>query len=203
VELAGRHCHHGHRLHSFWTLVSALVISLIGILVLRHLAGRCIRVLVAGIVLVSVLTSMAGVSVIAYRMLSGVNQDVVLDLMAIAGLAGLIVAPVVGRQLIKASWSISDAVQGVGDSGVYIAPQRTLPAELAELSEALTVAYDRLAQARSRERALEASRRELVAWVSHDLRTPAGRAARHDRGARGPGRDRPARGFAVSHADPP
>jgi signal transduction histidine kinase len=157
---------------SFWTLVCALVVSLIGVLVLRRLAGHSIRVLVTGIVLVSVLTSMAGVSVIAYRMLSGVNQDVVLDLMAIAGLAGLIVALVVGRQLVKASRAISDAVQGVGESGVYIPPQRTLPAELAELSEALTVAYDRLAQARTRERALEASRRELVAWVSHDLRTP-------------------------------
>ncbi|HYB18450.1 MAG TPA: HAMP domain-containing sensor histidine kinase [Streptosporangiaceae bacterium] len=157
---------------SFWTLVSALVISLIGVLVLRRLAGRSIQVLVTGIVLVSVFTSMAGVSVIAYRMLSGVNQDVVLDLMAIAGLAGLIVALVVGRQLIKASRAISEAVQGVGESGVYIAPRVALPAELAELSEALTVAYDRLAQARSRERALEASRRELVAWVSHDLRTP-------------------------------
>ena len=157
---------------SFWTLACALVVSLIGVLVLRRLAGRSIRVLVTGIVLVSVLTSMAGVSVIAYRMLSGVNQDVVLDLMAIAGLAGLIVALVVGRQLVKASRAISDAVQGVGDSGVYIPPQRTLPAELAELSDALTVAYERLAQARTRERALEASRRELVAWVSHDLRTP-------------------------------
>jgi signal transduction histidine kinase len=157
---------------SFWTLVCALVVSLIGVLVLRRLAGRSIRVLVIGIVLVSVLTSMAGVSVIAYRMLSGVNQDVVLDLMAIAGLAGLIVALVVGRQLVKASRAISDAVQGVGESGVFIPPQRTLPAELAELSDALTVAYERLAQARTRERALEASRRELVAWVSHDLRTP-------------------------------
>jgi signal transduction histidine kinase len=157
---------------SFWTLVCALVVSLIGVLVLRRLAGHSVRVLVTGIVLVSVLTSMAGVSVIAYRMLSGVNQDVVLDLMAIAGLAGLIVALVVGRQLVKASRAISDAVQGVGESGVYIPPQRTLPAELAELSEALTVAYERLAQARTRERALEASRRELVAWVSHDLRTP-------------------------------
>jgi signal transduction histidine kinase len=157
---------------SFWTLACALVVSLIGVLVLRRLAGRSIRVLVTGIVLVSVLTSMAGVSVIAYRMLSGVNQDVVLDLMAIAGLAGLIVALVVGRQLVKASRAISDAVQGVGESGVYIPPQRTLPAELAELSDALTVAYERLAQARTRERALEASRRELVAWVSHDLRTP-------------------------------
>jgi signal transduction histidine kinase len=157
---------------SFWTLVSALVISVIGVVTLRLLAGRSVRVMVTGIVLVSVLTSMAGVAVIAYRMLSGVNQDVVLDLMAIAALAGLIVAMVVGRQLIKASRAISAAVQSFGDDGVYIAPQQTLPAELAELSDALAVAYERLAQARSRERALEASRRELVAWVSHDLRTP-------------------------------
>jgi signal transduction histidine kinase len=157
---------------SFWTLVSAVIISIVGVITLRVLAGRSVRVMVTGVVLVSVLTSMAGTAVIAYRMLSGVNQDVVLDLMAIAGLAGLIVALVVGRQLIKASRSISAAVQDVGDSGVYIAPNRKLPAELAELSAALTAAYERLAQARSRERALEASRRELVAWVSHDLRTP-------------------------------
>jgi signal transduction histidine kinase len=157
---------------SFWTLVFALIISVAGVVTLRLLAGRSVRVMVTGVVLVSVFTSMAGVAVIAYRMLSGVNQDVVLDLMAIAGLAGLIVALVVGRQLIKASRAISASVQGVGDSGVYIAPKMTLPAEMAELSDALAVAYERLAQARSRERSLEASRRELVAWVSHDLRTP-------------------------------
>jgi signal transduction histidine kinase len=157
---------------SFWTAVSALAICATGIVTLRLLAGRSVRVMVTGVVLVSVATSMAGVAIIAYRMLSGVNQAVVLDLMAIAGLAGLIVALVVGRQLIKASRAISSSVQGIGDSGVYIAPERTLPAELTELSGALTQAYDRLAEARTRERALEASRRELVAWVSHDLRTP-------------------------------
>ena len=107
---------------SLWTLVSALVVSAIGVITLKLLAGRSIRVLITGVVLVSVATSMAGVAVIAYRMLSGVNQDVVLDLMAIAGLAGLIVALVVGRQLIKASEAISAAIQGVGESGVYIAP---------------------------------------------------------------------------------
>ncbi len=141
-------------------------------MLLKRLAARSIVLMIIVVVAVSVLTSMAGVAVIAYRMLSGVNQDVVLDLMSIAGLAALIVALFVGRRLIKASRAISSAVQDVGDSGVYIAPPLTLPAELAELSGALTAAYDRLAQARSRERALEASRRELVAWVSHDLRTP-------------------------------
>ena len=74
---------------SFWTLVSALIIGVIGIVTLKLLAGRSVQVMVAGVVLVSVATSMAGVAVIAVRMLPGVNQDVVLDLMAIAGLAGL------------------------------------------------------------------------------------------------------------------
>ncbi|MGW7330804.1 sensor histidine kinase, partial [Streptomyces sp. NPDC054840] len=40
------------------------------------------------------------------------------------------------------------------------------------LSRELALTSERLAASRERERALEASRRELVAWISHDLRTP-------------------------------
>ena len=43
---------------------------------------------------------------------------------------------------------------------------------MAELSHELAATSMRLAESRERERALERSRRELVAWVSHDLRTP-------------------------------
>ncbi|MGH3233767.1 MAG: sensor histidine kinase [Streptosporangiaceae bacterium] len=154
------------------TLVFALVITAIGIVALRVFAARSVSVLVTVIVLASVLTSLAGVGVIAHRMLSGVDQRVVLDLMVIAGLASLAVALFVGRRLTRASRALASAVQGVGENGVYVAPQTTLPTELAELSKELTATHERLAQARSRERALEASRRELVAWVSHDLRTP-------------------------------
>ena len=157
---------------TFWTAVSAVVITVIGVITLRLLAKHSVRVMVLGVVLVSALTSMAGVAVIARQMLAGVNQDVVYYLMAIAGLAGIAAALIVGRQLIKASRALSAAVHGVGDSGVYIAPDRALPAELSELSDGLAVAHERLTAARTRERALEASRRELVAWVSHDLRTP-------------------------------
>ena len=154
-------------------LVIALIIALIGILLLKRLAARSIVLMVVVVVAVSVLTSMSGIGVIAYRMLgTAADRDVILDLMSIAGLAALLVALFVGRRLIKASRAISTAVQDVGDSGVYIAPPLTLPAELAELSDGLAAAHERLAKARSRERALEASRRELVAWVSHDLRTP-------------------------------
>jgi signal transduction histidine kinase len=78
----------------------------------------------------------------------------------------------VGRRITKASHALSSAVQNVSESGVYVAPQMTLPAELTELSAELAATHERLTHARTRERTLEASRRELVAWVSHDLRTP-------------------------------
>jgi signal transduction histidine kinase len=158
---------------SWRVLVIALIVTVIGIVVLNRFAARSVSLMITVVVAVSVVTALAGVGVIAYRMLATpADRDAMLDLMAIAGLAGLVVALFVGRRLTKASRAISAAVQGVGESGVYITPELRLPAELAELSEGLAVAYERLAQARSRERALEASRRELVAWVSHDLRTP-------------------------------
>jgi signal transduction histidine kinase len=47
-----------------------------------------------------------------------------------------------------------------------------LAAEFAALSRELTDTSAKLAKSRARERALEQSRRQLVAWVSHDLRTP-------------------------------
>ncbi len=158
---------------SIRVLIIALVITAVSILVLKQVAGRSVGLMVTVVVAVSVITSMAGVGVIAIRMLgTAAERDDILDLMFIAGLAGLAVALVVGRRLTKASQAISSAVQGVGENGVYVAPPLTLPAELRELSDELAATHERLAQARSRERALEASRRELVAWVSHDLRTP-------------------------------
>jgi signal transduction histidine kinase len=157
---------------SITTLLAALLICGIGIVTLRVFAERSVAVLVTVVVVVSVLTSLAGYAIIAIRMLSGVNQDVVLDLEGITGVTSLIVALFVARRLTRASRALSSAVSAVGDDGVYLAPEPKLPAELAELSAGLASAYDRLASSRARERALEASRRELVAWVSHDLRTP-------------------------------
>jgi len=45
-------------------------------------------------------------------------------------------------------------------------------AEVADVAETLNSAAARLAASRERERAVEASRRDLIAWASHDLRTP-------------------------------
>jgi signal transduction histidine kinase len=158
---------------SVGVLIIAVITTAIGILVLKRLAARSIGLMLTVVVGVSVITAIAGIGVITVRMLgTGAQRDEILDLMAIAGLAGLVVALFLGGRLTKASRAISSAVQGVNENGVYVAPPLTLPVELRELSDELAATHERLAQARTRERALEASRRELVAWVSHDLRTP-------------------------------
>ena len=105
-------------------LIIAVITSVIGILVLKRVAGRSISLMVAVVVMVCTVTSMAGVGVIAFRMVgTGPERNDVLDLMMIAGLAGLAVALVVGRRLTRASRALSTAVQGVTDTGVYVPPQ--------------------------------------------------------------------------------
>jgi signal transduction histidine kinase len=95
-----------------------------------------------------------------------------LAVVLIGGITGFGVSAIVGRRMSIASRLLLASVQQVGGGGRYQPPGQVLPAELQGLSRELESAQNRLAEARDRERALEASRRELVAWVSHDLRTP-------------------------------
>ena len=155
-----------------WVAGAAMFTTAIGVVGQRALARRSIGTQVTLVALVTVVTALAAVGVISFRMFDVGNRDVMLELMGIAGLAGLAVALVIGRSVTRATRRLLAAVREVGDSGIYTPPSVTLPTELAGLSHGLAEVHDRLGRARAREQALEASRRELVAWVSHDLRTP-------------------------------
>ena len=153
--------------------VIAVIAVIAGILILRLLAGRSLGVLLTVVVAVTSVTSVAACGAIAVLMIGdATTREVMLELLVIAGLAGLLVSLFLGRAFTRASKKLLAAVAEVGESGIYTPPGGVLPAELAGLSEGLTAAHERLGKARAREQALEASRRELVAWVSHDLRTP-------------------------------
>jgi signal transduction histidine kinase len=155
-----------------WVGGAVLVTAILGAISVRLVARRSVFVHVALVAAVCVITSMITIGEIANIMLSAEDREVMLELMGIAGLASLAVALFVGRALSRASRTLLGAVREVGESGIYTPPEAPLPAELAGLSRGLSEAHDRLGQARAREQALETSRRELVAWVSHDLRTP-------------------------------
>ena len=156
---------------SLWAAGIAVAITIVGGVILKLMAGRSIGAMLTLVAFVTVGTSLAGVVAIVGLMLGPVG-DPVLELLAVAGMAGLAVALFFSRRLTRATRTLLGAVREVGDSGIYTPPDIPLPAELAGLSEGLAEAHDRLGKARAREQALEASRRELVAWVSHDLRTP-------------------------------
>jgi signal transduction histidine kinase len=149
------------------------VVTVAGLVAVRLLAARSVATILTVIAAVTVLATSAGVVWIAKEMfISQADLDVVMAVVVIGGIAGFAVALLVGRRVSRSSRLLLGAVQDVGRGGAYAAPDAVLPAELAGLSDALVQAHQRLAEARDRERALETSRRELVAWVSHDLRTP-------------------------------
>jgi signal transduction histidine kinase len=158
---------------SITTGVIAIVAVAVGVYALHVLARRSIGFLLVLVSAVTVATSIAGVGGITWLMLGDTQyRTIMMELLVIAGLAGFAVALIVGRRLTMVTRALLESVHKSGDNGLYIPPVVPLPAELAGLSDGLSAAHERLGQARARERALEASRRELVAWVSHDLRTP-------------------------------
>jgi signal transduction histidine kinase len=158
---------------SYTVAIIAAVVTVAGLIVVRLLAARSVATILTVIAAVTVLATSAGVVWIAKEMfISQADLDVVMAVVVIGGIAGFAVALLVGRRVSRSSRLLLGAVQDVGRGGAYAAPDAVLPAELAGLSDALVQAHQRLAEARDRERALETSRRELVAWVSHDLRTP-------------------------------
>jgi len=151
----------------------AAAAAAVGTFALRAAAARAATVRVTVVAAVTVAATLAGVAVISMEMLiSREDLDLVLTAVVIAGIAGFIVALMLGRRETAASRLLLAAVQKAGRGGGYRPPRALLPAELAALSAELQSTHGRLAEARDRERALEASRRELVAWVSHDLRAP-------------------------------
>jgi signal transduction histidine kinase len=156
---------------SIWAAGIAVAVTVVGAILLKIVAGRSIGAMLTLVAFVTVGTSLAGAAATVVLMLGPVG-DPVLELLALAGLAGLAVALFFSRRITKVTKKLLGAVREVGESGIYTPPVIRLPAELAGLSEGLAEAHDRLGKSRAREQALEASRRELVAWVSHDLRTP-------------------------------
>lgn len=150
----------------------AAAVGLVG-LVVAHLVRRwSLRWVFATVALSAVLGLIAGVIGTARAMfLSGHDFHVVLWVAATAGLVSLTLALLVARQAVRGSRAVQEAARLLGEDGAFVVPPGT-SSELSALSAQLAETLSRLAESRDRERALEASRRELVAWVSHDLRTP-------------------------------
>jgi signal transduction histidine kinase len=153
-------------------LACSAATALTGIPLLWLLRARSMRATALALGVVPVLAVAIGVAVTARAMfLSHHDLRVVLIVAAVSVLTALAAATLLERPVVAAAGALTRAAGTLGEAAYRRAGQ-VPTAELAALSQTLDATHARLIEARERERALEASRRELVAWISHDLRTP-------------------------------
>ena len=143
-----------------------------GLAVAWLLRRGSLRWLPLGVALVAVTAVIAGIVGTARAMfLSAHDFHVVLIVALVAGIVAVLFAMLVGSTVVRWSRSLRDDARRFGESGTFESAGGG-PAEFADLSAELTRTSERLGESRAREARLEESRRELVSWVSHDLRTP-------------------------------
>lgn len=120
-------------------------VALVGTAALAVLPTRSVALQTVIVGLASVAATMAGVVLAANAMFVSTHDlSALVVVLAASGTVGVLAAHTLGSRLSAAN----------------------------ELAAALRETSAQLEEAVARERALERSRRELVAWVSHDLRTP-------------------------------
>lgn len=166
---------HDMLLIALFAAMGAAVVGLAGALALRVLRRRSVAVSLAVLTAVAVGSMLAGTLSVAWAMfLSPHDLSVVTTVCAAAAAASTLSALLLGRWVIGGHRALEQAARTLGESqsGGFALPAVPMPAELASLARQLDDTSARLAASRARERALEESRRELVAWISHDLRSP-------------------------------
>jgi len=133
-----------------------------------------LRLLLQAASAVAILAVVAGTLGTANAMfISHHDLGVVGMVCVVAGLVAFGFSWLLGRQIETSSRALRKAARSLGqDETEFSAPAGPMAAELAALSRELDATALKLRESRESERRMEASRRQLVAWVSHDLRTP-------------------------------
>ncbi len=148
-------------------------VGLAGMGLVRLLRRAPLRLSIQASGAVPVLAIVAGTLASAEAMfLSQHDLRVVVMVCIVAGIVAFAFSWLLGRQVESGSAALRQAARSLGEAGQFRPPVLPLAAEFAALSRELADTSAKLAESRARERGLEQARRQLVAWVSHDLRTP-------------------------------
>ncbi len=151
----------------------AVAAGVAGGLVLRGMRTASLRAQAVAVALVAVLGTAVGVVLAAGAMfVSSHDLGALLVVLVASATVAVVLAVRFGSRIGTASRDLEDLVRRLGDGDVLLVGDEPAAVELARLGEELAATSARLDDARRRERAMESARRELIAWVSHDLRTP-------------------------------
>ncbi|MGI8663646.1 MAG: sensor histidine kinase [Acidimicrobiales bacterium] len=154
-------------------VAGSVVASLAGMVALRRLRHRPLRDQAIAIALSAMGATIVGVVASAAGMfISTHDLRALIVVLVVSGSVAVGAAVQLGNDLGAGTRQVGDLARRLGDGdGVHVADVRP-PGELGGLAAELEDVSRRLDESRRRERALEGSRRELIAWVSHDLRSP-------------------------------
>jgi signal transduction histidine kinase len=152
-------------------LVCGLVVGAIGLIALRLARRAPMAVQVSIVVLTGTLSVAVGMVAVAQAMFLSPHDLVVsLWVAGVAALVSLGVAAVLAVTFVRQARHVRRLAAALGD-GTVVAMDAS-GSELAAVAGELARTSRRLDEARAEVEAMDQSRREFVAWISHDLRTP-------------------------------
>ncbi|MFH5880615.1 sensor histidine kinase [Arthrobacter sp. NA-172] len=165
-----------------WMLLWAVLIGALTLALLRFLRGASILVQICLVVVATVGVLVAGmVSAFNAMFISARDLEVMWYILGVASAVAIAISLVLGAGVSRNAIRLVAAARRLGSGetfGSVVPPgdsRRTAPAmnsELAQLAQELEASSLKLEESRRREAAVETARRELVSWISHDLRTP-------------------------------
>jgi signal transduction histidine kinase len=155
--------------------LAALVVVAAGLGLQGRLRRRRAKVARQGALTAAVTAAvaLAGLWAVSAQMLvSSHDLAVVLASLPVAAGAGVAYGVATARQVAADLEALAGTARRLEAGDLAARAEVRGTAEVALIAEALNAAAARLAEARERERRLERERRDLIAWASHDLRTP-------------------------------
>jgi signal transduction histidine kinase len=158
-------------LTALWTVI----VAGLGALVLWKFRRRSLRITMIVVAVVPMVAALAAVlQSVRAMFISAHDSLVVLWTLAFSAMLGLAMSVLLAHWIATGSRDVERRLRHLGTSyePVTGSDAGNVPAELSALTDELEQTRQRLAASREREHALEGSRRELVAFLSHDLRTP-------------------------------
>ncbi|GAA1479243.1 HAMP domain-containing sensor histidine kinase [Nocardioides aestuarii] len=160
-----------------WAVVAvaaaaAVAVGLVGLGLAWLLRRRSVRWQLTLVAVVAAASVLLGVVAAAQLMFISTHDWHVVTLVAVvSGVVSVGVALALGAAVSHWWSALHEDARALGGREPVAARVRG-PAEVRALSEELASTSRRLEESRAREARLEDSRRELISWVSHDLRTP-------------------------------
>ena len=156
-----------------WALAWGALIGAASLLVLKPLRRASFAVQICVVVLAAVAVLTAGmVSAFNAMFISARDLEVMWYVLAVASAVAIAIALVLGSRVSRNAKELADAARSIGRGESPGIQSPVMSHELAALAAELEASSRMLEASRQREAAVENARRELVSWISHDLRTP-------------------------------